>query len=87
MSALEEAKIGMLELPYVSDDRFESLGILIGPMGLKILAECKTTMQIDSAGAAATGSAAVATSVSTKTSTSTFTSCDSQHMVHNTSIS
>ena len=38
-SALEEAKIGMLELPYVCKDHLESLGIPIGPMGLRILAE------------------------------------------------
>ena len=58
-TTLEDAKIGMLELPYVSEDRLEMMGIPMGPR-LRILAECKTAAAISTAAAASAGSAAVA---------------------------
>ena len=39
-SIFEEAKIGMLELPYLTEDRLEKLGIPTGPR-LRILQEAK----------------------------------------------
>jgi len=65
-SSLEDAKIGMLELPYVSEERLEMLGIPMGPR-LRILAECKTAVQIASAAATGSSAAAVATSVAAAT--------------------
>ena len=36
----EEAKIGMLELPYLSEERLEKLGIPLGPR-IRILQVCR----------------------------------------------
>ena len=58
-TTLEDAKIGMLELPYVSEDRLEMMGIPMGPR-LRILAECKTAAAISTAAAASVGPAAAA---------------------------
>ena len=52
-SILEDSKIGMMELPYVSEDRLEALGIPLGPR-LRILQEAKTAATI--AGSAMEGS-------------------------------
>ena len=40
----EEAKIGMLELPYLSEDRLEKLGIPMGPR-MRILQESRASLQ------------------------------------------
>ena len=56
-TSLEEAKIGMLELPYVTEERLETLGIPMGPR-LRILAECKTAAAIVGSAAATAGAAA-----------------------------
>ena len=42
-SIFEEAKIGMLELPYLTEDRLEKLGIPTGPR-LRILQEAKASV-------------------------------------------
>ena len=42
-SIFEEAKIGMLELPYLTEDRLEKLGIPTGPR-LRILQEAKVSV-------------------------------------------
>ena len=42
----EEAKIGMLELPYLSEERLEKLGIPLGPR-IRILQEAKITYNQD----------------------------------------
>ena len=39
-SIFEEAKIGMLELPYLSEERLEKLGIPLGPR-IRILQVCR----------------------------------------------
>jgi len=36
----EESKIGMLELPYLSEERLEKLGIPLGPR-MRIMQECR----------------------------------------------
>ena len=43
-SVFEEAKIGMLELPYLSEDRLEKLGIPMGPR-MRILQESRASLQ------------------------------------------
>ena len=43
-SVFEEAKIGMLELPYLSEDRLEKLGIRMGPL-MRILQESRASLQ------------------------------------------
>ncbi len=43
-SLFEEAKIGMLELPYLSEDRLEKLGVPMGPR-MRILQESRTSLQ------------------------------------------
>merc|ERR1712079_247834 len=43
-SIFEEAKIGMLELPYLSEDRLEKLGIPMGPR-MRILQESRASLQ------------------------------------------
>ena len=45
-SLFEEAKIGMLELPYLSEDRLEKLGIPLGPR-IRILQEAKIPYNIE----------------------------------------
>jgi hypothetical protein len=40
----EEAKIGMLELPYLSEDRLEKLGVPMGPR-MRILQESRASFQ------------------------------------------
>lgn len=42
----EEAKIGMLELPYLSEERLEKLGIPLGPR-IRILQEAKIPYNLD----------------------------------------
>lgn len=42
-SAFEEAKIGLLELPFLSDERLDKLGIPVGPR-MRILQEAKITI-------------------------------------------
>lgn len=42
-SVFEEAKIGLLELPYLSDERLDKLGIPVGPR-MRILQEAKITI-------------------------------------------
>ena len=43
-TVFEEAKIGMLELPYLSEDRLEKLGIPMGPR-MRILQESRASLQ------------------------------------------
>ncbi len=43
-SVFEEAKIGMLELPYLSEDRLEKLGVPMGPR-MRILQEARASLQ------------------------------------------
>lgn len=43
-AVFEEAKIGMLELPYLSEDRLEKLGIPMGPR-MRILQESRASLQ------------------------------------------
>ena len=43
-SVFEDAKIGMLELPYLSEDRLEKLGIPMGPR-MRILQESRASLQ------------------------------------------
>jgi L-arabinose isomerase len=45
-SAFEEAKIGLLELPYLSEERLEKLGVPMGPR-MRILQEAKTSIGND----------------------------------------
>lgn len=42
-SAFEEAKIGLLELPYLSDDKLDKLGIPMGPR-MRIMQEAKASI-------------------------------------------
>ena len=45
-SAFEEGKIGLLELPYLSEERLEQLGVPMGPR-MRILQEAKATIGND----------------------------------------
>ena len=71
-TSLEEAKIGMLELPYVTEERLETLGIPMGPR-LRILAECKTAAAIVGSAAATAGATAGAAGAATTTSAGVIT--------------
>jgi hypothetical protein len=42
-SAFEEAKIGLLELPYLSEERLEKLGVPMGPR-MRILQEARASI-------------------------------------------
>ena len=42
-SVFEEAKIGLLELPFLTDDRLDKLGVPVGPR-VRILQEAKATI-------------------------------------------
>ena len=45
-SIFEEAKIGMLELPYLSEERLEKLGVPLGPR-IRILQESKMPYSLE----------------------------------------
>merc|ERR1712213_235294 len=45
-SIFEDAKIGMLELPYLSEERLEKLGVPLGPR-IRILQEVKMPYNLD----------------------------------------
>ena len=45
-SIFEEAKIGMLELPYLSEERLEKLGVPLGPR-IRILQEVKMPYSLE----------------------------------------
>ena len=45
-SAFEDAKIGLLELPYLPEERVEQLGVPMGPR-MRILQEAKATIGND----------------------------------------
>ena len=45
-SAFEDAKIGLLELPYLPEERLEQLGVPMGPR-MRILQEAKTAIGND----------------------------------------
>ena len=45
-SAFEDAKIGLLELPYLPEERLEQLGVPMGPR-MRILQEAKATIGND----------------------------------------
>ena len=45
-SAFEDAKIGLLELPYLPEERLEQLGVPMGPR-MRILQEAKAAIGND----------------------------------------